>query len=118
VWLSEADADQDEIDDITMACNEACENVVEHAYGLGDDPFHVVLERSGRDISIRVRDRGTWQTVTGADRGRGMELMRRLMDDVEVQRGGSGTTVHLRKRLAGGAPRDRARASQETAARG
>ncbi|HEV7884660.1 MAG TPA: ATP-binding protein, partial [Solirubrobacteraceae bacterium] len=116
VWLSETDADQDEIDDITMACNEACENVVEHAYGLGEDPFYVVLERSGRDVSISVRDRGTWQTTTGPDRGRGLALMRRLMDDVEVQQGPSGTTVHLRKRLAAVAP-ERARTSQGTAAR-
>jgi anti-sigma regulatory factor (Ser/Thr protein kinase) len=108
LWLSEIEADQDEIDDITMACNEACENVVEHAYGLGDDPFHVVFERSGRDISIRVRDRGTWQTTTGPDRGRGLPLMRRLMDDVDVQQGPGGTTVRLRRRLAGVAQRARA----------
>jgi anti-sigma regulatory factor (Ser/Thr protein kinase) len=117
VWLAETDADQDEIDDITMACNEACENVVEHAYGLGQDPFHVVLQRSGRDISIRVRDRGTWQTTTGPDRGRGLELMRRLMDDVEVQQSPSGTTVELRKRLAAVAPRGRGAGSHEAAAR-
>ncbi|HVL31603.1 MAG TPA: SpoIIE family protein phosphatase, partial [Solirubrobacteraceae bacterium] len=103
LWLSETDADRDEIDDITMACNEACENVVEHAYGLGEDPFRVVFERSGPEICISVRDRGTWLTTTGANRGRGMELMRRMMDAVEVQRASSGTTVRLRKRLAGAA---------------
>jgi PAS domain S-box-containing protein len=117
LWLSEIDADQDEIDDITMACNEACENVVEHAYGLGDDPFHVVFERNGRDISIRVRDRGTWRTTTGPDRGRGLQLMRRLMDDIDVQPGPSGTTVRLRRRLAGAAQRARA-SSSGSAARG
>jgi anti-sigma regulatory factor (Ser/Thr protein kinase) len=117
LWLSETDAEQEEIDDITMACNEACENVVEHAYGLGDDPFHVVFERSGRDISIRVRDRGTWQTSTGPDRGRGLQLMRRLMDGVDVQQGPSGTTVRLQRRLAGAAQRARA-SSSGSAARG
>jgi PAS domain S-box-containing protein len=101
LWLSETDPGEEEIDDITMACNEACENVVEHAYGLGEDPFNVVFERAGRDITIRVRDRGQWQTTTGPDRGRGLELMRRLMDEVEVQQGPGGTTVRLRKRLAG-----------------
>jgi PAS domain S-box-containing protein len=114
LWLSEIDADEDEIDDITMACNEACENVVEHAYGLGDDPFHVVFERSGRDISIRVCDRGAWRTTTtGPDRGRGLQLMRRLMDDVDVQQGPGGTSVRLRKRLA--RVPQRARASQGVA---
>ncbi len=100
LWLSETNASQDESDDITMACNEACENVVEHAYGLGADPFQVVFERTGDEICICVRDRGTWQTTTGPERGRGLELMRRLMDDVDVQATPSGTTVRLRKVLA------------------
>ncbi len=100
LWLSESDATQDETDDITMACNEACENVVEHAYGLGADPFNVAFARDGRDISIRVRDRGTWQGDTTPDRGLGLELMRRLVDDVDVQSGPNGTTVRLSKRLA------------------
>jgi anti-sigma regulatory factor (Ser/Thr protein kinase) len=103
VWLSETVAGGEEIEDITMACNEACENVVEHAYALREDSFRVVFERDGRDVCISIRDRGTWQTATGADRGRGMELMRRMMDDVEVQRTSGGTTVRLRKRLTGAA---------------
>jgi PAS domain S-box-containing protein len=100
VWLSESAASRDETDDITMACNEACENVIEHAYGLGDDPFHVIFERAGEEVCICVRDRGTWRTSPGPERGRGLELMRRLMDDVDVQSGPNGTTVWLRKRLS------------------
>jgi PAS domain S-box-containing protein len=111
-WLSETGAGAEEIDDITMACNEACENVVEHAYQLGEEPFQVAFERVDRDICIRVRDRGTWQTTTGPHRGRGLPLMRRLMDDVDVQPGPTGTTVWLRRRLAG--PRDGGRASSSS----
>ncbi len=103
LWLSETVADQDEADDITMACNEACENVVEHAYGLHDDPFDVIFERTGNEICICIRDRGTWQTTTGPERGRGLELMRRLMDEVGVQSASGGTTVKLKKVLAGAA---------------
>jgi anti-sigma regulatory factor (Ser/Thr protein kinase) len=103
LWLSETDACQDDRDDITMATNEACENVVEHAYGLHDDPFEVIFERDGDDISICVRDRGAWQTTAGRERGRVLDLMRKLMDEVEVHGGSNGTTVKLRKRLAGAA---------------
>jgi PAS domain S-box-containing protein len=103
LWLSETDASEDESDDITMATNEACENVIEHAYGLSADPFQVIFERSGQEINICVRDRGSWQTPPAAERGRGrgLELMRRMMDDVDVQRSPSGTTVRLRKVLDG-----------------
>jgi PAS domain S-box-containing protein len=102
LWLSETDACEDDRDDITMATNEACENVVEHAYRLGADPFHVVFERSGNEICISIRDRGTWQDrpdPTRDGRGRGLELMRRMMDDVDVQTGPNGTVVTLRKLL-------------------
>ncbi len=101
LWLTETQASVEEADDILIACNEACENVVEHAYSLGDDPFEVIFERDDDTICIRVRDRGTWQTTTGPERGRGLVLMRRVMDDVDVQSGPHGTTVRLRKRLAG-----------------
>jgi anti-sigma regulatory factor (Ser/Thr protein kinase) len=101
LWLSETDASVDEAEDIVMACNEACENVVEHAYGLGDDPFQLVFERAGDEVCLCIRDRGTWRTTTGPERGRGLELMRKLMDDVDVQGGPNGTTVKLRKRLIG-----------------
>jgi PAS domain S-box-containing protein len=104
LWLSETDACQDDRDDITMATNEACENVIEHAYGLSANPFQVIFERAGNEVCISIRDRGTWQERRDpkrGGRGRGLELMRRMMDDVDVQTGPNGTTVKLRKVLAG-----------------
>ena len=99
-WLSEVGADAAEIGDITMACNEACQNAIEHGYELGSDAFDVVLERDDAQITITVRDRGSWKTTTSPDRGRGMALMGELMDDVDVDGGESGSTVRLRRRLA------------------
>ncbi|MGH2840905.1 MAG: ATP-binding SpoIIE family protein phosphatase, partial [Solirubrobacteraceae bacterium] len=99
-WLTEAGADDTEMHDITMACNEACENSIEHAYGLGSDVFDVELSRSRRTIEILVRDYGTWQTATKRDRGRGLPLMRELMDDVDIQTSSNGTTVRLCRKLA------------------
>jgi PAS domain S-box-containing protein len=98
-WLAEAGADPVETHDITMACNEACQNAIEHAYDLGADLFDVVLERSGADVSISVRDHGGWKTTTSPDRGRGLELMRELMDDVDVDASELGSTITLRRRL-------------------
>ena len=82
-----------------MACNEACQNAIEHAYELGADLFDVVLERSGRDVAITVRDHGSWKSTTSPDRGRGLELMRELMDAVEVDGSELGSTIALRRRL-------------------
>jgi anti-sigma regulatory factor (Ser/Thr protein kinase) len=98
-WLGEAGADPVETHDITMACNEACQNAIEHAYELGADLFDVVLERSGPDVSITIRDHGSWKSTTSPDRGRGLELMRELMDGVDVDASDLGSTVALRRRL-------------------
>ena len=100
-WLGETAADEDETEDIVMACNEACENAVEHAYGFGDDLLEVVFERDGSEVSIRVRDSGSWRAPRReAHRGRGLPLIRKLMDSVDVQPCTGGTTVLMRRRLA------------------
>lgn len=98
-WLGEAGASPAESHDITMACNEACQNAIEHGYELGADLFDVLLERSGPEISITVRDHGGWKSTTSPDRGRGLALMGELMDAVDIERGEVGSTVALRRRL-------------------
>ena len=40
-WLRAHGAGEDEIYDITVACQEACANAVEHAYGPGRESFEV-----------------------------------------------------------------------------
>ncbi len=108
-WLSETAADASEADDIVMACNEACENSVEHGYGFGDDLFEVAFERDGGEVTIRIRDTGSWQPPRDEPhRGRGLPLIRKVMDAVEVTPRNDGTTVLMRRRLAAApAPSDR-----------
>jgi anti-sigma regulatory factor (Ser/Thr protein kinase) len=99
-WLTESGATADEVHDITMACNEACQNAIEHAYGLVPEPFEVELERADGEVIIRVRDRGGWRDGSSTDRGRGLPLMRALMDSVEIDQRASGSTVVLRRAVS------------------
>ncbi|MDP1846398.1 MAG: SpoIIE family protein phosphatase [Solirubrobacteraceae bacterium] len=100
-WLVEHGADVDEAEDVIMACNEACENAIEHGYDFGDDLFTVEFSAEGGEISINVRDNGTWREPRErSDRGRGLPLMRKLMDVVDVQPRPGGTTVRMSRRLA------------------
>ena len=99
-WLAESGATADEVHDITMACNEACQNAIEHAYGLVPEPFEVELERAEAEVIIRVRDRGGWRDGSSTDRGRGLPLMRALMDSVDIDQRATGSTVVLRRALA------------------
>jgi anti-sigma regulatory factor (Ser/Thr protein kinase) len=103
-WLVEHGADEDETEDVIMACNEACENAVEHGYGFGVDLFAVEFEHDDGEVAVCVRDNGAWREPQATpDRGRGLPLMRKLMDAVEVQPRPAGTTVRMRRRLAAAA---------------
>jgi serine phosphatase RsbU (regulator of sigma subunit)/anti-sigma regulatory factor (Ser/Thr protein kinase) len=98
-WLAASDAAPEEIQDITMAVNEAVQNAIEHGHALNPRPFEVELQREDGEVVVEVRDRGRWRKSSEADRGRGIPLMRALMTDVEIERGAEGTTVTLRRRL-------------------
>jgi len=98
-WLHVRGASEDESHDILVACQEACANAVEHAYGPGHAHFDVLAEERAGTIRITVRDRGRWRAPRGTHRGRGLMLMRSLMETVEVDHGTSGTVVVLERTL-------------------
>ena len=100
-WLMARGASAGEAGEITLAVNEAATNAVEHAYGLDDADFSVQARRDGQIVTVVVGDSGRWREPAGGLRGRGVELMRGLMEDVEVESGPDGTTVVMRRRLRG-----------------
>jgi anti-sigma regulatory factor (Ser/Thr protein kinase) len=98
-WLGVLHAAENEISAITLACQEACANAIEHAYGLGDATFDVEATHDGARVEITVRDRGHWRAPRGRHRGRGFALMNHLVDEVGIDHDERGTTVRLVRRL-------------------
>jgi PAS domain S-box-containing protein len=98
-WLAAAGSEPEEVQDVTMAANEAIQNAIEHGHGLTRRAVGVVLDRSNGAIEVTVRDYGSWRAPRESARGRGLPLMRALMDSVDVEPGSSGTTVTLRRVL-------------------
>jgi anti-anti-sigma factor len=87
---------------VMVAVGEACANAAEHAYrGTDPGPMHV---RAAVDVdgvlTVTVRDEGTWRPPDRdpGDRGRGLLIMRQLVDGVVLEEQG-GTTVTLNVRL-------------------
>jgi len=98
-WLDAHGADDDEAYDIVVACQEACANAVEHAYPPGDHWFELdAVVEHGR-VRVTVRDEGRWRPPRGANRGRGVTMMRGLMDSVGIEQTAAGTTVVLERAL-------------------
>jgi len=98
-WLARWGAEPDEIYDITVAVQEASANAVEHAYAPGTAVFEVEAEHADGVITFVIRDRGNWRAPRGTHRGRGLAMMRALMEDVDVKHDDRGTIVVLRRTL-------------------
>jgi GAF domain-containing protein/anti-sigma regulatory factor (Ser/Thr protein kinase) len=102
-WLPGLGLDEAVAYDVLVAVGEGAANAVEHAYGPGEAQFLVEARVEGPDLVVAIRDQGRWRPARGSHRGRGLTMMRDLMDDVEVQSDGGGTTVRMRRRIGGSA---------------
>jgi anti-sigma regulatory factor (Ser/Thr protein kinase) len=83
-----------------LALSEACNNSIEHAYRGGQGTIEVRMDHVGDTLQIRVADDGSWrQPVEDSNRGRGIVIMRGLMDSAEIVHKPKGTVVVLERRL-------------------
>ena len=100
-WLREAGAEGDEVHDLVMAANEAWQNALEHGTNFARTTVGVDLEVDPHgEVSITVRDAGSRDRApSDPDRGRGIELMRALADEVTLELAPHGSTVRVRRQL-------------------
>jgi serine/threonine-protein kinase RsbW len=94
--------------DVALAVTEACANVIEHSSD-SEDEYEVSVVVDETRCEIRVIDTGRGfdhETLgeeiaaTSAERGRGITLMRALVDNVRFEsKPQAGTIVHLVKTL-------------------
>lgn len=103
-WLTKAGVDPGQIQDVLIATGEAVANAIEH--GHRDRPEGTISLRAsavGDGLQVTVTDTGVWKpphTVIHGNRGRGIFLMRHLMQDLSIQPSGTGTTVHMYARIS------------------
>jgi serine/threonine-protein kinase RsbW len=90
-WLEGHGWPADAVDDVVLAVHEAVANVIDHAYPaglMGDVAVTATLLADGghRRVRIVVRDRGRWRSppTDPGYRGRGLQMVRSCMEDVEI----------------------------------
>ncbi len=95
--------------DVVLAADEAFINAVGHAQAA-DDPIRVTARVSAGDALVEIQDGGGGFAYRRSDSpevpdvrrttGRGVFIMERLMDEVSVRSGRSGTIVRMVRHLA------------------
>ncbi len=95
----------DMVSDIELALTEACTNVLDHATGGDEYEVSACINQDACVIEIIDRGAGFDASLSRpseelAEGGRGIEIMRALVDRLEfISRPTEGTVVHLEKRL-------------------
>jgi serine phosphatase RsbU (regulator of sigma subunit)/GAF domain-containing protein/anti-sigma regulatory factor (Ser/Thr protein kinase) len=102
-WLSQTRVNRDQAHDMLVAAGEAVANAIEH--GHRDSPEGIITLRATAlvdQVQLTIVDSGSWKPphpVADRHRGRGITLMRALMQDVAIHPDADGTTVHLLARI-------------------
>jgi anti-sigma regulatory factor (Ser/Thr protein kinase) len=101
LWLDELGAEASETFDISIASTEAFANALEHPCDPTDSTIDVHATALAGSIAVTVRDRGTWRAERRRQEGGfGLDLMRSLMDAIEIDAQPQGTSITLRRQLA------------------
>jgi PAS domain S-box-containing protein len=103
-WLIRAGLEPEQTLDVLIAVGEAVANSIEHGHrarreGTVRLRATVVADR----LHLTVVDTGSWkppESDPNSHRGRGIILMRALMQDVTIEPGETGTTIHMHTRIA------------------
>ena len=102
-WMSRVQVPKDESVDVLIAVGEAVANAIEHGHrNMPGGVISMDAAAMGDRLHVTITDTGEWKTPESdakSLRGRGVTLMRGLMEDVTIEPGAAGTTVQLIARI-------------------
>ena len=94
-FLAEHDVRPALASNVEVALGEALNNAIGHAYGAVPGMVDIGVSLEETTLVIEVRDHGRWRPERQQDRGHGLELMRGLVDTVDLNVTSTGTTIRL-----------------------
>ena len=100
-WLQDLDVSRGVAMEVVTAVSEASANAVEHAYGPSGGLILISAKVEADVVDVRIQDSGTWRTSSrGGGLGKGLHVMRSLMDEVDIESSEQGNVVTMRRRTA------------------
>ncbi|PXX71375.1 anti-sigma regulatory factor (Ser/Thr protein kinase) [Nocardia tenerifensis] len=97
-WLGRTRFAADQSADVLLAVGEACANAIEHGHRFRAGTIRLRAWLTDDYLRVTVHDSGRWKPDDSPPnplRGRGIPLMRALMDSIAVTPDESGTIVEL-----------------------
>ena len=113
-YLEEMGVAQDVVDDVVLALDEACTNVMRHAFPGAIDSFHLSATVEPHEVVVVVEDTGVGLPAERLERaeevvdldltatsGRGLQMIKTLMTDVALESAPlrQGTRLEMRRAL-------------------
>jgi serine phosphatase RsbU (regulator of sigma subunit)/anti-sigma regulatory factor (Ser/Thr protein kinase)/transcriptional regulator with GAF, ATPase, and Fis domain len=100
-WLSRAGVGAEQIHAVLVAAGEAMANAIEHGHREASSGVISLRAIAGAaEVGLTITDSGSWRRPAAEPhRGRGVKLMRALMQEVVINPETGGTTVHLTARI-------------------
>ncbi|MGW1588540.1 SpoIIE family protein phosphatase [Streptomyces sp. NPDC002386] len=102
-WLAQCGLPPNTVQNVLVAAGEACANAIEHGHRQAPgEAVRLRAEARVDDLRLTVADSGRWKVPEpdrSAHRGRGVGLMRAMMQHVSITPGPSGTTVDMQMRI-------------------
>ena len=103
-WLAQCGLPAQTVQNVLVAAGEACANAIEHGHRHAPGSrIRLRATATVDDLTLTVADTGRWkvpQPEVNTHRGRGITLMRALMQRVTITPGEAGTTVDMHTRIA------------------
>ncbi|WP_181023867.1 SpoIIE family protein phosphatase, partial [Mycobacterium avium] len=102
-WLRRVRLDPEQTLNVLVAAGEAVANAIEHGHRHSPQgTIRLGATALGDQVRLTITDTGTWkvpQATSYPHRGRGIPLMKSLMNDVDIRSDTGGTTVQLSARI-------------------
>jgi serine phosphatase RsbU (regulator of sigma subunit)/anti-sigma regulatory factor (Ser/Thr protein kinase) len=100
-WLQDLEVSPAATMEVVTAVSEASANAVEHAYGPAGGLILITATVEAGIVDVRIQDSGTWRTSSRAGGlGKGLQVMRTLMDEVDIESSQHGNVVTMRRKTA------------------